>query len=67
MDDLECDQLVVLGVAAGDEEEGRISTVNDLGIWETEMSDFKASQPELQISLGVANLCTLRSYTCVFV
>lgn len=33
MDDLERDQFVVLGVTAGDEEERRVSAVDNLGVY----------------------------------
>lgn len=33
MDDFEGDELVVVGVAAGDEEEGGVSAVDDFGVW----------------------------------
>jgi hypothetical protein len=34
MDNLEGDQLIVGGVAAGDEEERGVSAVYDLGVWQ---------------------------------
>jgi hypothetical protein len=33
MNNLEGDQLVVSGVAAGDEEERRIAAIDNLGVW----------------------------------
>lgn len=34
VDDLEGDELIINSITAGDEEEGGIATVDDLGVWQ---------------------------------